>query len=76
MTFLAVLLKLLVSASPVLACAVCGAGLEEQNSNAFLKGTMLLSLMPLGVIGTTVLYIYRRSKAVQAEQVVADEGRS
>jgi hypothetical protein len=67
MTTLAFLLQLLVSASPVLACAVCGAGLEEENTNAFLKGTALLSLMPLGVIGGTAYYIYRRTKAVDGE---------
>jgi hypothetical protein len=63
MTFLLALLKVLVSASPLLACAVCGAGLEDQSNNAFLKGTALLSLMPLGVIGGAVFYIYKRTQA-------------
>ena len=66
MNFAALLLKLWTS-SPALACAVCGVGLEEENATAFLKGTALLSLMPLGVIGATAYYIYRRTKAVEAE---------
>ncbi len=67
MTFTIWLAQLLWNASPALACAVCGAGLEEENANAFLKGTALLSLMPLGVIGATAFYIYRRTKAAEAE---------
>lgn len=67
MSFVVFLAKWFWTASPAMACAVCGAGFEEENTNAFLKGTVLLSLMPLGVIGVTAYYIYRRTKAAEAD---------
>ncbi len=73
MTSLVALFKFLASATPLLACAVCGAAVEDANTNAFLKGTALLSLMPLGVIGTTAFYIYRRTKATAAEQPAPEQ---
>lgn len=74
MSTFAFLAKWFWTSSPALACAVCGVGLEEENATAFLKGTALLSLMPLGVIGGTAYYIYRRTKAAEAE-APAPEGR-
>ncbi len=73
MTALLVVIKLLTTAAPLLACAVCAAAVEDANANAFLKGTAILSLMPLGVIGTTVFYIYRRTKATAAEQPAPEQ---
>jgi len=51
----------------VWACAVCGVYGEDVSNKPFLQGTALLSLTPLLVIGSTVYYIYRRHKRVQAQ---------
>lgn len=55
------------AASPVFACAVCGFG-PDQSNWAFLKGTALLSLMPLGVIGSAVFFVGRRMRAADAAE--------
>ena len=61
-------LSLLVHAAPALACAVCGTGPDESNW-AFLKGTALLSLMPLGFIGGGVFYFVRRNREAEAAEI-------
>jgi len=33
------------------ACSACGAGREDRNQKAFLSTTLLLSFLPLGMIG-------------------------
>lgn len=48
-------------ASEVLACAVCGFG-EDQSSQIFLYSTMVLSLVPLGLIGGILYWLYRSTK--------------
>lgn len=70
MIFLTALVKLFASA-PVLACAVCGSAVDQANTIALLKGTALLSLMPLAVIGGTIFYIYKVSKAARLRDAAA-----
>jgi len=48
-----------------LACAVCGTSGIENNSWAYFAMTMVLSGLPLGMIGGVVFWVYRR--AVKAE---------
>lgn len=57
----------LLDASDAFACAVCGTNVEDKSTDAFFQGTILLSLVPLVVIGGITFYIYRRSKAAEAE---------
>ena len=59
------------AASPAFACAVCGFG-PDQSNWAFLKGTALLSLMPLGVIGSAVFFVGRRMRAADAAEATAN----
>jgi len=64
----AVLVFILLAITPrVWACSVCGVYGEDVSNKPFLQGTALLSLTPLVVIGSTVYYIYRRHKRVQAQ---------
>ena len=56
--------------APAFACAVCGLGQNDESAGAFFRGTMLLSLMPLSVIGGIVFYLYRATKAPASSETV------
>jgi hypothetical protein len=43
------------------ACAVCGGGDSEATRKALIDTTIFLSLLPLGMIGGTVLWVWRRT---------------
>ncbi len=49
-------------AEPAFACAVCFDA-NDESRGAFLGTTILLSLMPLAMIGGLVYWVWRRSKA-------------
>ena len=49
------------------ACAVCLGGSGGGTQNAFAIGTLLLSVIPLAVIGGAILYLRRRAKAIERE---------
>lgn len=42
------------------ACAVCGAGTAERNRAAFFATTVLLSLLPLALLGAGLLWLRRQ----------------
>ncbi len=47
----------------VWACAVCGAGLEEETSTAFILTTVLLSALPPAMVGSLAYWLIRRARA-------------
>jgi len=47
--------------SPVEACAVCGLGSAQDNGLAYFAMTVVLSALPLVMIGAVGLWIYRRA---------------
>jgi hypothetical protein len=49
------------------ACAVCLGGTGGGTSHAFAIGTLLLSVVPLAVIGGAVLYLRRRARVIESE---------
>jgi hypothetical protein len=59
----------LVVCSPGLAraCAVCGGGANDQTQAGFLAGTLLLSILPLALIGGIALWIRRRARLMAEE---------
>lgn len=70
MTFPRVLIAVLfVLAVPAaaLACAVCGTSGIENNSWAYFAMTMVLSGLPLAMIGGVGFWVYRRASAADAE---------
>ena len=69
---LAALLALLPRAA--LACAVCLSGREDDNQRAFLAGTILLSTLPVALIGGMAWYIRRRAREIAAREAAAHEG--
>lgn len=51
-----------------LACAVCMSGREEASQWAFIGTTIVLSLLPLTLIGGMILWIRRRLRQMEAEE--------
>jgi hypothetical protein len=50
------------------ACAVCMSGREEASQWAFIGTTIVLSLLPLGLIGGVVFWIRRRVRQMEADE--------
>ena len=50
------------------ACAVCMSGREEASQWAFIGTTVVLSLLPLGLVGGVVFWIRRRLRQLEAEE--------
>ena len=48
------------------ACAVCGAGEDDRASGALLVMTIIISLLPLGMLGGGIGYLVYKTK--RAEQ--------
>ena len=59
----------LVVCSPGLAraCAVCGGGANDQTQVGFLAGSLLLSILPLALIGGLALWIRGRARRITAQ---------
>jgi hypothetical protein len=51
------------------ACSVCYGG-EEESRSAFILTTVLLSVLPLAMIGSLVWWIARRVRAIEAADAV------
>jgi hypothetical protein len=49
------------------ACAVCQGGVGGGTSRAFAIGSLLLSVVPLAVVGAAVFYLRRRARALEIE---------
>ena len=66
----AVLLASLLVAAPRIAsaCAVCSSGRDDETQQAFLAGTIFLSLLPPTAIGIVVFVLWRRAKRIEAEE--------
>lgn len=54
------------------ACAVCGAGRDEENAFAFLMTTLFMSVMPLVAIGTVVYVLWRRIRKLEEERAARE----
>lgn len=53
------------------ACAVCLSGREDDNQRAFLAGTILLSTLPLMLIGGIAWWVRRRAREIAAREAAA-----
>ena len=49
------------------ACAVCFSGTDE-NRVAFLVTTGLLTFLPLGIVGATITWLWRRARRLELER--------
>ena len=56
------------------ACAVCSAGRDEENADAFLWSTLFMSVMPLAAIGTLVYVLYKRMQKLEQETERGPDG--
>lgn len=61
------------AATAVPACPVCGVG-QPETEWAYIAMTVVLSLLPLAMMGGLIMYLYRRSRAAELPAPVA--GRS
>lgn len=61
-------LGLLLIPAPLLACPVCGLAGVEDNLTAYAVMTLVLSALPLAMIGGVVTWIYRRSRHASVER--------
>lgn len=59
----------LVLPSAAEACAVCTGGENEQSAIAFRYATAVLSLLPILLIGGGVLWLRRRLRQIEAEEL-------
>ena len=63
---LVVLFALLALAEPAFACAVCFDANEETRT-AFIATTIVLSLLPLGLMGGFIYWLWRRAQAADSQ---------
>jgi hypothetical protein len=56
------------------ACAVCMSGREDDTQRAFLLGTLLLSALPLVLIGGLILWLRRRARDIAAREAPLSPG--
>ena len=58
------------------ACAVCSSGRDDETRQAFIDTTVLLTFLPLLMIGGVLLWIRRRYLEQQAQELEARRGRA
>lgn len=66
LTSVIAILTVVASPTSAFACAVCFDA-NDESRQAFINMTALLSLLPLGIIGGTIFYLWRRARALDAE---------
>jgi hypothetical protein len=71
----AVLALLLALPGTAAACPMCLSGQGGGSGKAFAIGSFFLSITPLAVIGTAVLYLRRRARALRDAEDVAHAAR-
>lgn len=67
---LAVVAALALAGAPRLAaaCPVCGGGANDRTQGAFVIGSLLLSILPLALIGGAAWFLVRRARRIAAEE--------
>jgi Na+/melibiose symporter-like transporter len=71
-TLVVALALLFAAPASALACPVCGLAGPGNNGWAYLAMTLMLSALPVGILGGVLFWVYRRTKeaeeAAEAEQ--------
>jgi hypothetical protein len=57
----------------VLACAVCGAGENDPSRVSYVVMSILISILPLALLGGIIGYVFVKSRAAETEQKVAEK---
>lgn len=55
-------------ASPAFACAVCGAGEDDPSRTSYVGMTIIISLLPLALLGGIVGYVVVKTRAADKQQ--------
>lgn len=71
-TLATALLLLLVAPGAALACPVCGLAGPGNNGLAYLIMTLVLSALPVAMIGGVFYWVYRRTTEAEARETTAD----
>lgn len=64
---LAAITCVVVTPASAFACAVCFDA-NDESREAFVNMTILLSLLPLGIIGGTIFYLWRKARALENDE--------
>lgn len=72
------LAALAVSLLPTLAhaCAVCGSGEDDRSKGAYLTMTLIISVLPLGMLGGLIGYVAWKAKAAAREAAALEAGKA
>lgn len=57
----------------VLACAVCGAGENDPSRGSYVFMSIIISILPLALLGGIVGYVFLKTRAADAEVKVAEK---
>ncbi len=68
-----VLVATLMAASNAWACAVCGAG-QEPDDNVFLVMSVVISLVPLAMMGAIGYWVFRSARRAQLNPPAKSQG--
>ncbi|MCP5059929.1 MAG: hypothetical protein GY937_24765 [bacterium] len=63
--FLLGLIAFLFLADGAAACAVCAAGEDDRSRDSYIIATIVMSVLPVSIVGSLVWYIRRRGRALQ-----------
>ena len=61
-------LLLALVASPAFACAVCGAGEDDPSRGSYVWMTMVISLLPLAMLGGIVGYVVLQTRKAETTE--------
>ncbi len=56
------------------ACAVCGAGADDPSRGSYITMSIIISLLPLGMIGGVITWLVLSVRAASAAQKMEDAG--
>jgi hypothetical protein len=71
--FLAGIAAVLAAPRPAAACAMCVAAAVDKASGSLLAGSLLLSILPLAMLGGMILWIRRRVRQIDAAEAARRE---
>ncbi|MBW2394592.1 MAG: hypothetical protein JRG95_10010 [Deltaproteobacteria bacterium] len=62
------LLGLVAFADGAAACAVCAAGEDDRSRDSYIIATIVMSVLPVALVGSLVWYVRRRTRMLNASE--------
>ncbi len=66
--FLLVLLAFVFLSDAAQACAVCAAGEDDRSRDSYIVATIVMSVLPVSLVGGFVFYVRRRLRALGSRE--------